>query len=182
MIPTQPQKPEEIKPRTQYGEQETKGVVPKEEARWLFDYTLLVEFIRARVAGGRLIQIPATGELKVLNPTYPFMNKKGVEATISIISGFVTGKIQATANFDRDEVYKWCRELWIALAQHYAKNMHLYGLKKDGARVVCRMIVNLFHANLSKSINATMINVIRGTERVTVTEGIGDKKKKFWIW
>jgi len=179
MIPQTPAPTPQPKP--QYGEQTTRGVVPREEARWLFDYTLLVEFIRARIAGGRLMQIPATGELKIMKPTYPFMNKKGVEATISIISGFVTGKIQATANFDRKEVYRWCRELWLSLAKHYAKNMHKYELKKDGATLVIRMIVNLFHANLSKSINAEMINVIRGTERVTVTEG-QEKKKRFWIW
>lgn len=175
------QQPQPQQQQPDYAHQERKGVAPREDTRWLFDYTLLHEFIRARIAGGKLVQELPSGELKVKECTYPYMNKRGVETTMSIISGFITGKVQATTNLDRKEVYAWCKELWETLAIHFAKHMHEYDLKKDTASVVIRMIVNLFHTNLAKSIGGIMIDVIRGTETVTVTKEDKDKKR-FWFW
>jgi len=139
----------------------------EKEARWLFDYTMFLLQLRAKLLGGYLIEDPQKGMvIKVPKGSKPFMNVEGVEDTIAIVNGFVEGKIQGLTILDEERVLTWCRELHRKLALLYYLNMEKYELKPAKASLVIRMVCNLFESNFRKSIGGMSLRLIGQTERI----------------
>lgn len=160
---------------------ETEYSPPSEEqARWLFDYTHFIWQLRAKLMGGYLTEDKKKNfVIKRPKGAKPLMTTEGVEETISIINGFVEGRIHGLTILTEERIYTICRDLYIKLAKHYYINMERYGLDPAKASMILRMIMNLVEANLRKSIAGKSLMLIGSTERVTVHKVEG--KKKFGV-
>jgi len=164
----------------QEGEEITRGRIPAETARWLFDYSLVMKQIEASLSGGELVVDPKYGTVKIQNPSYTLLSKEAVKELMgSCIRPFVIGNIQGASNIDLERLDKWCFLLKMAVAKFLAENWVRYNLTKGKASMIVNMVVNIFEANLSKSLGGKSLDLVAGTERVSIIKS-EPKKKRWW--
>ncbi|MCS7231790.1 MAG: hypothetical protein RMJ67_06605 [Elusimicrobiota bacterium] len=150
---------------------------PKENVRWMFDYSKLYWEIRAKLMGGWLEE-DKDGNFVIKKPkgVYPFLNKTGIEQTMAVINAFIT-KVQGLTFFDEDRIIDLCRHLFRELSVFYYINMEKFDLTPERAKIVIRLILDLYEANLRKSIGGLGIKLMGTTERIVETKQ--QERKKF---
>lgn len=151
----------------------------KEEARWMFDYERLYWEIRAKLMGGWITQDKMNNYL-IVRPkgVNPLLNTTGIEQTMALINAFVS-KIQGLTIVDEERILTLCKDLYIKLARFYYTNMEYFDLDPEKGSIVLRIIVNLFEANLRKSLAGMSMRIIGQTERIIETRA--EPKKRFGI-
>jgi len=159
--------------------QEIRTYLPptEQEAKWMFDYYMLLLEIKAQLSGGQVNK--GNNGYFVDNSTYPFMNELGVQETMALVQAFVH-KISAITNYDDDRIYDTCLKIALYLDDFYYVNMEKFELSIEKYGLVKSIVMQNLEANLRKSLDHRSMDVLGQTEK-TVTQRV-EAPKKFGIF
>jgi hypothetical protein len=157
----------------------TKVTYPKSDDmdRWLFNYEN--EYIRVKTAlkggylsleGGKLIE-------NVPEDATPYMNRRGIEASMAIFSGFVS-KISGTSIYDEIRILELVENLAHDLVNLYTANMQKFELDPERASVVIDMLTDSYESNLRKSIDGKSLKWMLSSEEMRVVST--EQQKSGW--
>ena len=155
--------------------------------RWMTDYTLLYEQIKAQLKGGTLyvkedgnyvisypkIRNPQTGKLDVFKD--PYMNDRGIELTMAEFRMLVN-KIGGLSNFSEPRIMQITKFLADSLSELYLFHMDDFDLREEKADAVIDAVCLNVEANLRKSLNGMSSYALANTEKIV--ERIGDEGNK----
>lgn len=178
MLPMTPE--ESVEEPLQEDIQQTLQKPPRpENIQWMFDNTLLMYEIKARLMGGWLAK-NRDGEYIIKRPkgAVAFMNTAGIENTMAALNATVT-PIHSTSVFDGNRIFELCRLLRIELASIYFNNLEKFDIAPEKASFVISIVMNAVEANWNKSIGGRALLSVLSNERVTEIRNSPQPQKKF---
>lgn len=86
----------------------------------------------------------------------PLMNDKGIDATMLLVSGFLS-RMHGLSIYDDDRIKEICHITASALTRLYAVNLMEFGMTPSKMRVVKVMLMDYFESNIRRSFSGSAL-------------------------